>query len=340
MRLHRTVLVGALAFAGLAVVHPVGASAKDEVVLRSTAWAVNNRGEIVGESTAPSGETHAVRWIGGGGPIDLGTLGGANSVAYGVNDLGVVVGASDTASSARHAFAWSSDHGMTDLGVLPGARECAAVDVNDRGEAAGYCVVPPYNARHAVLWSRGRVVDLGDGEAHGINDRGDILAYCGYGALRVVAGGDVHCDAGTLLESSDFGQATGHFGELNDAGEVVTNRSYGGPRAVLWTPTDGGGYDGAVLGGPGAGQSEAWDLNERTEAVGVSPTVAARHAVLWANGTTTGLGTLGGTNSWASGINDRGAVVGGAQVAGDATWHAFLWNRGTMTDLGTLLPLP
>src|ERR1039458_9086707 len=50
----------------------------------------------------------------------------------------------------------------------------------------------------------------------------------------------------------------------------------------------------------------------------------------------TDLGTLGGTQSWASGINASGQVVGSAQIAGDATWHAFLYSGGIMTDLGTL----
>jgi probable HAF family extracellular repeat protein len=49
------------------------------------------------------------------------------------------------------------------------------------------------------------------------------------------------------------------------------------------------------------------------------------------------LGTLGGTNSYAYGINSAGHVVGGAQLAGDGSGHAFLYS-GVLppTDLGTL----
>ena len=49
----------------------------------------------------------------------------------------------------------------------------------------------------------------------------------------------------------------------------------------------------------------------------------------------TDLGTLGGSSSYAHGINARGQVVGYSSTASD-DWHAFLWEGGTMTDLGTL----
>jgi probable HAF family extracellular repeat protein len=48
------------------------------------------------------------------------------------------------------------------------------------------------------------------------------------------------------------------------------------------------------------------------------------------------LGTLGGTNSVAYGINNAGQVVGGADTAGDATEDAFLYSGGKMIDLGNL----
>ena len=49
-------------------------------------------------------------------------------------------------------------------------------------------------------------------------------------------------------------------------------------------------------------------------------------------GTLTDLGTLGGTNSHAYGMNAAGQVVGDADTAGGAT-HAFLYSGGVMTDL-------
>jgi probable HAF family extracellular repeat protein len=49
------------------------------------------------------------------------------------------------------------------------------------------------------------------------------------------------------------------------------------------------------------------------------------------------LGTLGGDSSFATAMNDRGAVVGRAQTA-DGSYHGFLWRRGRMTDLGLLSP--
>ena len=52
--------------------------------------------------------------------------------------------------------------------------------------------------------------------------------------------------------------------------------------------------------------------------------------------TTTLLPTLGGTDSYANGINDSGQVVGFSYTAGNAARHATLWDSGAITDLGTL----
>lgn len=54
----------------------------------------------------------------------------------------------------------------------------------------------------------------------------------------------------------------------------------------------------------------------------------------------TDLGTLGGSDSYATSINDSGEVVGMVEVTTTATnfydSHAFLFSHGGMTDLSLL----
>ena len=64
--------------------------------------------------------------------------------------------------------------------------------------------------------------------------------------------------------------------------------------------------------------------------VAASPASAPAHSL-----TAVDLGTLGGANSKAFGINPRGDIVGQSETANGET-HAFLYRDGTMTDLGTL----
>ncbi|WP_240670729.1 hypothetical protein [Actinoplanes solisilvae] len=59
----------------------------------------------------------------------------------------------------------------------------------------------------------------------------------------------------------------------------------------------------------------------------------ATRAVRWQHGKITDLGTLGGDHSFATAINDLGAIVGSSTTA-DGSLHAFLWRAGRMSDLG------
>lgn len=67
---------------------------------------------------------------------------------------------------------------------------------------------------------------------------------------------------------------------------------------------------------------------------------AGTHAFVWDSTTgMTDLGTLGGDNSYALGINDSGVVVGYSLLSDNVTTHAFLWTpTGGMVDIATGLP--
>jgi probable HAF family extracellular repeat protein len=64
-----------------------------------------------------------------------------------------------------------------------------------------------------------------------------------------------------------------------------------------------------------------------------APRVRAAPTPLYA---VTDLGTLGGSNSQATGINATGEVTGVSFTAGGSAVHGFLWNGTTMIDIGTL----
>jgi probable HAF family extracellular repeat protein len=91
-------------------------------------------------------------------------------------------------------------------------------------------------------------------------------------------------------------------------------------------------YSLTLLAGPG---SSASDINRWGDVVGSAASGGATHAFLNAGGTYSDLGTLGGTNSNANGINDYRQIVGGADN-GAGQYHAFLYASGGMSDLGTL----
>jgi len=59
------------------------------------------------------------------------------------------------------------------------------------------------------------------------------------------------------------------------------------------------------------------------------------HVFLWEGGKLTDFGGLGGNSVEVIGLNEKGEIVGKADLAGSQTHHAFLGKNGTLVDLGS-----
>jgi len=149
---------------------------------------INNKGQVVGQSdVAGDSVHHAFLWTNRRGMQDLGTLAGLpTSLANGLNNKGQVVGFSqdangDTLSSV--AFLWQNGV-LTDLNTLIPANSrlflLEALGINDRGEIAGYGLLP-------------------NGEIHGY-----ILIPCDEDHLGVEG-----CDY-SMVDTTTFGANTNH----------------------------------------------------------------------------------------------------------------------------------
>jgi len=151
--------------------------------LGSQGLALNNKGQVVGDSTTTNGQTHAFSWTAAGGMVDLGTLDGTFSRAAGlffdvhtfsVNDKGQVVG-----WSGDRSFLWTAAGGIVDLGTLGGARNFAMA-VNENGQVVGFSQgTGPSDPVHAFLWTPAEgMVDLGRNSfAYAVNDKGQVVGY-------------------------------------------------------------------------------------------------------------------------------------------------------------------
>lgn len=251
---------------------------------------------------------HAFAWY-AGRLHDLGALPGNNSSAvFEINRRGVGIGFSETGRRDRRngypaAHAVLFDHGrVVDLGTLPGGTSSIGLDINDRGQVAGFANngVPdahsmlPWNTQtRSFIWQDGTMRDLG------------------------TLGGP---DASTA--------------SMNEHGQIVGNSNTEATGTVvhpfLWS--DGHMRD---LGSFGGTQSDTRWINNAGEVVGLSTLAGdeTAHPFLWDGRRLRDLGTLGGTFGAARYINDAGTVVGFASPASDDTVHAFIWKHGRMRDL-------
>jgi probable HAF family extracellular repeat protein len=116
---------------------------------------INDAGEVVGGSDSSSG-FHAFLW-GKGVMTDLGNLAGdCSSQATSINSRGQIVGnGSIDCNNEAHAILFENGGTPTDLNTLvpPGSTVTVlnAFNINDRGEIAGYGVLPNGDARAVLL---------------------------------------------------------------------------------------------------------------------------------------------------------------------------------------------
>jgi probable HAF family extracellular repeat protein len=231
----------------------------------------------------------------------LPTLGGNNGFAAGANNFGQIVGWAET---RRHdstctspqvlgfeAVVYDSSNGkIRELRPYGRDRDGAATEINDRGQVVGISgkcdqAVGRFTARHAIMWDRGKIVNLG--------------------SLGGVAWN-------TPMAINNKGEVVG-FSDL--AGDQNGTPNF---HAFLWTKRQGM-IDLGTL--PGDAYSEALGINEAGQIVGVSYGVSfsTSRAFVWQNGKMTDLNTLIHSGShlyllYANDVNDRGVIAGGACV--------------------------
>lgn len=285
----------------------------------SFAYALNNRGDVVGLSRVHDGDTHAFHYRDRAGVMtDLSPLNSESiltssmdinkhrQIASGVIENGVYVPAIYEARSGQ----------VTTLGTLGGVTAFGfngvATAINDGGQAVGYSYLDSLN-RHAFLFSDGEMTDIG--------------SLGGYsGALAI-----------------------------NNSGAIAgfsSDTSVGYPHAFVYR--DGLMMEIDPFGGPN-NESIARGINNHDQVVGEALTPAGTfNGFIYStsNGLVTNVGTLaGGLNTYALSINDRGDVVGSADSPYESVCftggqsvpcieyalRAFLYRNGEMLDLNSLI---
>jgi probable HAF family extracellular repeat protein len=288
---------------------------------------INTRGDLAGASDDGTidplvgyEEARAVLWK-DGRIVDLGTLGGNESVAFWLDNRDQVVGAAansipDAVSmfgfgTQTRAFLW--EHGrMQDLGTL-GGPDAAAFFVNDAGQVSGVAytnstvdTATGSPTTHPFLWQNGDMQDLGtlggtSAAVNSLNDDGEVV-----GQSNLAGDVTFHPFLWNGRSLSDLGTFGGDLGSANwidRAGQVV---GWADTAEPLTPP----------LGEPGDQLYQAF---------------------LWQNGVMANLGTAPGDKcSVANSVNNRGQVVGNAGICHGAV-DAFLSENGNTMNLNSLI---
>jgi probable HAF family extracellular repeat protein len=326
------------------------------------AGGVSNTGWVEGFSLV-AGDTsfHEFLWH-DGVMTDLGTLGGPTSFSeFRPNDRGDAGGESDTAVTDPNGedfcafgdfttcFAFYYHNGVMTAQPNLGGLNGAGNGINDRGELAGtsenQIVEPSCDGTGTgqifqfkpVIWKAGRVHELptipGDpvGTAFAINNNEQAVGQTGLCGIANL-GTQSHAvlwQNGRAIDLGNLGGTLNNIAEdINELGAVVGFSGLTGDatfHAFLWKR--GRMIDLGTL--PGDVHSAGLAINIRGQVVGRSADANFNgSAYLWENGVMRDVNTLLPADSPlfvmnATGINDRGQIVGTAMIStGDM--HAFL----------------
>ena len=201
---------------------------------------------------------------------------------------------------------------VIDLGTL-GGDSSSAYDVNDEGQIVGNSAATnPQHFDHAFLWHK-KMQDLGvldskGGFARRINARGDCVGYLNYGNSFAPTRGFLYKDGKMTKLPALLGEQASEANGINDKGWIVglsaTKTMI--PCAVIW-------HNGAIhkidndIGGKGF---VAQAINNQDDIVGVADVHSGKgHAFFRHQGKMRDLGTLGGGDSYAWSLNDKGVSV-------------------------------
>jgi probable HAF family extracellular repeat protein len=187
----------------------------------------------------------------------LGTLGGTSGFAQCANHRGQIIGMSSLAENPGacspvvlfggvgqpgcHAFFWQ-DGVMNDLGTL-GGDVSEAIWLNEAGEVVGSADLPGGQTHDAVLWTNGKIHDLGvvPGDScsrgRGLNARGQAVGGSSdchnfLHAFLWENGGPL-VDLNTVIQPGTGYQLTNAF-NINDRGEILAKAA-----PLGFTPNDG-----------------------------------------------------------------------------------------------------
>ena len=252
-----------------------------------------------------------------------------------------------------------------DLGTLGGEEENSWDNyggINDRGEAVGYsetpvldpdgedfCAFGTKKTCRGFYWRDGHIMALptlggNNAQAAAINNRGQIVGISETAALD--PGGPANKPAKiiapTLWEKGGVralptltGDVDGFPQGINDRGQAVGSTGTCGNlaiHAVLWE--DGTAFE---LKGPQTGNA-AYAINDHGQAVGYVSSGSTIVPSIWHDKGLTTLPILPGDGAaFATGINNRGQVVGSTFKSGEWS-HGFIGQDGVVTDLNTLIP--